>query len=146
MRPTARSSEDRADDDVEIALPDDPSAPTLARSVVRETLTRWGLPELIDNAELAVSELVTNAYKHALPPVSLRLSQRACIVRMDVSDMRPATETVELPIPSEDCDESGRGRGIIAAVSDHSGTEQPTGAGQSTSSYASWDVENDAKG
>jgi anti-sigma regulatory factor (Ser/Thr protein kinase) len=141
MTPTARGSTDRAPDDVHVALPDDEGAPTIARRVVRETLTEWELPDLIDDAELAVSELVTNAFKHARPPVTLKVSQRDCTVRIDVTDRRPATLSRVLPVVSEDCDESGRGRGIIAAVSDRSGTDHPTGEGESTSSYASWDVD-----
>ena len=141
MTPTARTGTDRADDDVLVVLPDDLSAPNLARQVVRETLTRWQLPDLIDDAELAVSELVTNACKHARPPVVLRLVQRTGSVRVDVSDMRPATLTLVLPVVSRDSDESGRGRGIIAAVSDHSGTDYAVNVGESTSSYACWDVD-----
>jgi anti-sigma regulatory factor (Ser/Thr protein kinase) len=141
MTPTARGFTDRAADDVLVTLPDDEGAPTVARRVVRETLTEWELPDLIDDAALAVSELVTNAFKHAKPPVTLRVSQRDCTVRIDVTDMRPATTSLVVPVMSEDCDESGRGRGIIAAVSDRSGTDHPTGEGESTSAYATWDVD-----
>jgi anti-sigma regulatory factor (Ser/Thr protein kinase) len=140
MTPTASAGGERAGDDVVVVLPEDLGAPNLARKVIRETLTRWQRLELLDHAELAVSELVTNACKHALPPVVLRLSRTAGQVRIEVSDMRPATQSHVLPVVSQDSDESGRGLGIIAAVSDHSGTDHPTGAGESTSSYVSWDV------
>ena len=141
MTPPARTPSDCADDDVRVSLPDDVSAPGVAREVVRETLTRWCLPELFDDVELAVSELVTNAFKHALPPVVLQLSQRAAKIRIDVSDMRPATVTVELPIASQLDDESGRGRGIVAAVSDDSGTDHAADGGPGASAYASWDID-----
>ena len=142
MTTPERPDSGRAGADVLVALPDDASAPGLAREVVRETLTRWGLTHLIDDAELAVSELVTNAVQHALPPVVLRLTQGADVVRVDVSDMRPATLSLVLPV-SNDADESGRGRGIVAAVSDHSGTSDTPGDGPGTSSFASWDVDPD---
>ena len=141
MTPPARTPADCADDDVRVELPDDASAPGLAREAVRETLTRWCLPELYDDVELAVSELVTNAFKHARPPVVLQLRQRSGKVRIDVSDMRPATISVELPIMSKDSDESGRGRGIVAAVSDESGTDHSADGGPGASAYASWDVD-----
>lgn len=145
MTSEVRTDEDPAcDDDVSVDLPDDATAPTLARQVVRETLARWGLPELVDDAELAVSELVTNSFKHALPPVVLSLCRRPGSVRIDVSDMRPMTVSCELPLASQDTDESGRGRGIIEAVSHHSGTEDTEGPGDGKSSYASWDVEPQA--
>jgi anti-sigma regulatory factor (Ser/Thr protein kinase) len=141
MTPRVRSGTDRPDGDVLVALPDDVGAPALARQAVRETLLAWRLADLIDDVQLAVSELVTNAFQHARPPVFLRLSQRRGKLRIDVSDMRPATQTLVLPVVSKDSDESGRGRGIVAAVSDHSGTDDAAGEGDSTSAYASWDVD-----
>ena len=143
MTPPERTDGDPAGSDVVVTLPDDAGAPRQARQVVRETLTRWCLPDLIDNAELAVSELVTNAYRHALPPVVLSLTQCADEVRVSVSDMRPATVSLVLPLASKDTDESGRGRGIIAAVSDRSGTDETAAGDASTSSFASWDVDPD---
>lgn len=48
-------------------LPDDPGCAMSARAYVRQTLAGLQLPKkLIDDAELAVSELATNAWKHAL--------------------------------------------------------------------------------
>ncbi|MEV6983444.1 hypothetical protein AB0M95_19615 [Sphaerisporangium sp. NPDC051017] len=43
------------------ALPTDPAMVGEARAMVRKTLTDWGLPHLVDDAELVISELVTNA-------------------------------------------------------------------------------------
>src|SRR5690606_41679025 len=39
--------------------------PRRARWFVRSVLTRWGLPEVLDDAELLVDELVCNAMRHA---------------------------------------------------------------------------------
>jgi anti-sigma regulatory factor (Ser/Thr protein kinase) len=141
VRATGRTAEERANDDVTVRLPDDASSPRLAREAVRTALARWGLPELFDDVELAVSELVTNAIKHGLPPVILSLRQRAGSMRIAVSDMRPATVTRDLPLPSLDTDESGRGRSIVDAVSDHSGSESTSGDGGGKSVFASWDVD-----
>jgi anti-sigma regulatory factor (Ser/Thr protein kinase) len=143
MTPSARTHKGRASDDVSVTLPDDPTAPGKAREMVRGTLAGWDLAALIDDAVLAVSELATNALKHGLPPVVLRIRQRRESVRMDVTDTRPSTASRDLVVVSLDADESGRGRGIIEAVSDHSGTEQTTDDSAGKSSYASWDLDPD---
>lgn len=139
MTTPARTPDERASDGVVCELPNDTSAPARGREVVRTAFVRWGLCELVDDAELAVSELVTNAVKHGLPPVVLTLTQRQGRVTVHVSDTRPAITSVEWPLLSESTDESGRGRGIIAAVSDRSGTDEIDALGKS--SYASWDVD-----
>jgi hypothetical protein len=71
--------------------------------------------------------------------VSLRLCQRPEAIRIDVSDMRPATASIGLTTRRDD-DESGRGRFIVDAVSDHSGTDEVFEHGPGKSSYASWDI------
>lgn len=139
MTPPARTLQERANGRVVVELSDDEGSPGHARKVVRETFSRWGLAALLDDAELAVSELVTNAIKHGLPPVVLTLCQTRGCVRMDVSDTRPATASREWPV-SRDTDESGRGRAIVEAVSDQSGTDLRSGPGKS--SFASWDVDS----
>lgn len=140
MADRARTAEERASEEVVVELPDDRASAGMARSAVRETFTRWGLAVLIDDAALAASELVTNAFKHGGPPVQLRLCQHAHRVTIDVIDTRPVTVSLEWPVAaSQDLDESGRGRGIIEAVSDHSGTDHASDQGKSC--YAAWDVD-----
>ena len=140
MSDTGRTPEQKAGEQIEVELPMGDSAAGQARDAVRESFARWGLDVLVDDVVLAVSELVTNAVKHGLPPVRLTISQSAGRVRIDVSDMRPATDGLEWPVvASEDSAESGRGRRIVEAVSDRSGTDVADGEGKS--SYASWDVD-----
>ncbi|HVE98488.1 MAG TPA: ATP-binding protein [Mycobacteriales bacterium] len=135
-----RTAEERVGEQIEIELPYGDAAAHQARAAVRKSFTRWGLGVLVDDVVLAVSELVTNAVRHGLPPVRLTICQSAGRVRIDVSDMRPATNGLEWPVLAcEDSAESGRGRGIVEAVSDHSGMELADGDGKS--SYASWDVD-----
>lgn len=117
-------------------LPNDVTAAGQARGAVRRTLTAWHLPCFVDNAVLAVSELVTNAVKHGLPPVGLRMSRRSSQLRVDVSDSRPdAVPSSRRPV---DTKESGRGLAVISAVSDHSGSEHIPGDGKNV--FASWDL------
>ncbi|WP_325117158.1 MULTISPECIES: ATP-binding protein [Streptomyces] len=81
--------------------------------------------DLADDALLVVSELITNAVVHALPPASLCLSRQggraACAVRIEVTDAGPALpphhgRSPRLP------EETGRGSAIVAALSARSGT------------------------
>ena len=67
----------------------------ISRSFTRMTLRRWGLAGLCDQAELVVSELVTNAIRHGLVsarriieeyPVGLRLLAQAPFVTCLVTD------------------------------------------------------------
>ena len=123
-----------------MSLPDDAGAPGQARRVVREALTEWGLAHLVDDAELVVSELVTNAWRHGLPPVLLELRHSGTALRLDVTDRRPATARRELVVASQD-DESGRGQGIVTAASDDDGVDVSPTAGKRV--YASWDTPAD---
>ncbi|MFD3374877.1 MULTISPECIES: ATP-binding protein [unclassified Streptomyces] len=60
------------------------------RRDVRGQLERWGLGELADDAALVVSELLGNALRHGLPPISVSLtlqgSERGQTVRIGVTD------------------------------------------------------------
>ncbi|MFD9688343.1 ATP-binding protein [Kitasatospora sp. NPDC059088] len=57
-----------------------------ARRMVRGKLVEWGLPELIDAAEVVVSELVTNAVK------------TGCLARMTVTVRRVTDRTVRVAV------------------------------------------------
>ncbi|MFF4814768.1 ATP-binding protein [Kitasatospora sp. NPDC001309] len=57
-----------------------------ARRMVRGKLVEWGLPELIDAAEVVVSELVTNAVK------------TGCLARMAVTVRRVTDRTVRVAV------------------------------------------------
>ncbi|MCW2571231.1 MAG: putative regulatory protein [Frankiales bacterium] len=118
------------------ALPNDDTAPGEARREVKRTLALWHLPEVIDDAVLAASELVTNAVLHGLPPIGMRLRRRVGLVRLDVDDARP--ETTSRPQRSVEPAESGRGLDIVRQVSDHMGITQIAGKGKCI--YAAWDI------
>ncbi len=51
-----------------IDVPADPSSPSVARSHARSVLSEWSSEELSETVELLVSELVTNAVRHASGP------------------------------------------------------------------------------
>lgn len=93
----------------------DPAHVRLARSFVARTLREWKLGALVDDAQLVVSELASNAVLHARGEVRVRLrSDGKFWVRIELRDDNP-----RLPVPvafSHDAT-SGRGLSIVDAVS-----------------------------
>jgi anti-sigma regulatory factor (Ser/Thr protein kinase) len=57
-----------------------------ARSLVRSSLTSWGLAPEIPALELAVSELVTNALVHGSGDIEVQLTTSDGVVRLAVAD------------------------------------------------------------
>jgi anti-sigma regulatory factor (Ser/Thr protein kinase) len=135
-----RSGQDAAkspDDETAVFhLPNDDTAPARARRDVRKTLTGWRLLSIVDDAVLAVSELVTNAVRHGLPPIGLLLRRRTGQVRMEVDDAR--RDLLVTGPTSGPLDESGRGLDIVREVADHLGAERIPGDGKYV--YASWNT------
>jgi anti-sigma regulatory factor (Ser/Thr protein kinase) len=129
---------------VGMSLPNDATAPGSARHAVRETLTRWRLPALVDSCVLTVSELVTNALRHGLPPLGLVVRRRKGAVRIDVMDARPEPLEDMGRLQPDELAESGRGLEIIRAVADDLGSEHIPGDGKNV--YASWNVAADRAG
>ncbi|MBV2356333.1 ATP-binding protein [Streptomyces sp. J2-1] len=94
-----------------------PGSVPAVRHRVRSVLTGWHVAaELVEDALLVVSELVTNAIVHALPPAVLRLSWLpAGTLRVEVADTGPAIPTCRVP-GDFDPDEHGRGMTIVRAL------------------------------
>jgi anti-sigma regulatory factor (Ser/Thr protein kinase) len=96
------------------ALLPQPESVKLARDFTRVTLRSWGLSALSDDAELVVSELVTNALRHAVrgpdsdkPAITLRLLAQAPYLMCMVSD-----PSREIPLRRESGPEDPTGRGL----------------------------------
>ena len=87
-------------------LPWSPTACAQARSAIRDVLSRWGLGGLVPTTELLVSELVSNALRHAVGPLVLTL-ERVSDVRCLVSDGSSAP-----PRPTDAGLEAEHGRGL----------------------------------
>lgn len=91
-----------------------------ARRWTSRQLTAWGLEEAIFTTELVVSELVTNAIRHASSPIQLRLIHDAGLI-CEVSD---ASSTAPHMRRARSFDEGGRGLLLVAQLTQRWGTRQ----------------------
>jgi anti-sigma regulatory factor (Ser/Thr protein kinase) len=92
-----------------IELRPEPTSPGRARRFVRSLMSAWGVgDQVVDDAELLVTELVTNAVIHARTAVTLEVEAADGTVRFKVSDESPRRVEIKSPSP-----ESATGRGLI---------------------------------
>jgi anti-sigma regulatory factor (Ser/Thr protein kinase) len=75
-------------------LAPDHTAAARARQFVAVTLRAWGLDEAVEDAELLVSELVTNAILHARSPATVRIDHTPPRLRVAVCDSSPSPPRV----------------------------------------------------
>ncbi|WP_269801387.1 ATP-binding protein [Streptomyces odonnellii] len=107
-----------------------PSCVGLARAELRKVLADWGLAELEDSALLVLSELVTNAARHARVchdwEIETRYVPTPGTVRIEVHDASPRRPE---PRPADPDAIDGRGLILVAALADDWGvTERDDGA------------------
>jgi serine phosphatase RsbU (regulator of sigma subunit) len=90
-----------------------PTEARRAREITREQLGRWGLYDLIDTAELLVSELVANALRSNSRHIELRM-MRVGKLLIEVAD-----EDFNLPKlqRADPDDEQGRGLSVVSRLS-----------------------------
>ncbi|MFS4093957.1 ATP-binding protein [Streptomyces sp. AF1A] len=93
------------------------------RRVLRTHLRLWGLSELIETAQLCVSELVSNVIRHVGPgtPATLAVSMHGTYLRMEVHD--PDTRALPTLVDSADDAETGRGMALVAASAERWGVQ-----------------------
>ncbi|MEU3467830.1 SpoIIE family protein phosphatase [Streptomyces sp. NPDC006687] len=98
-----------------------------ARAFVRDTLQGWGFADIVDDAVVLTSELVTNAVIHAGTQAEVLCLRAEGGVRVEIADRYPERE---LPLrhpderPYADPDrESGRGLMLCAAIATRWGVE-----------------------
>ncbi|MFY1677981.1 MULTISPECIES: sodium/proline symporter PutP [unclassified Streptomyces] len=99
-------------------LPADPAAVAQARVRCARRLAEWGLHDLAYTTELIVSELVTNAIRHASGPVGIRLIRDRFLI-CEVSDTSNTTPRLR---HARTTDEGGRGLFIVARLAQRWGT------------------------
>ncbi|MEU4882956.1 SpoIIE family protein phosphatase [Streptomyces althioticus] len=97
-----------------------------ARSFVRDTLQGWGFGDIVDDAVVLTSELVTNAVVHAGTSAELLCLRSTDGVRIEVADRYPERE---IPLQGSPIDmgspdrEGGRGLQLCAALAGHWGVD-----------------------
>ncbi|MFJ8045413.1 SpoIIE family protein phosphatase [Kitasatospora sp. NPDC096147] len=106
-----------------------------ARGFVRDALLGWGLPEVVDDAVVLVSELVTNAVVHAGTSAEVAVLREQETVRIEVTDRHPERglpSFANVPAPGADQfgdldGEGGRGLLMCSAISNCWGVEYSAG-------------------
>ncbi|MEV1082414.1 SpoIIE family protein phosphatase [Streptomyces sp. NPDC050211] len=93
-------------------VPADPAAVADIRARATRRVEEWGLADLAMTTELIVSELVTNAIRHAAPPIRLRLLRDARLT-CEVAD---ASSTAPRLRHARSMDEGGRGLFLVAQL------------------------------
>ncbi|GII88773.1 hypothetical protein Ssi03_67630 [Sphaerisporangium siamense] len=94
-------------------LASEPVSVGTARELTRKTLTGWGLFHVVDDVELVISELVTNALIHGSGPVTMALHHAGPAIIGAVSDGGGARLHVRDAEPEET---GGRGLSIVQAL------------------------------
>ncbi|MGJ5749943.1 PAS domain S-box-containing protein [Streptomyces puniciscabiei] len=97
----------------------DPAVVADARKEATRQLSEWGLDDLVFTTELVVSELVTNAIRHAEGPVRLRLIRERAAVICEVSDGSATAPHLRHPRTT---DEGGRGLLLVSQFAERWGT------------------------
>ncbi|MET8983390.1 SpoIIE family protein phosphatase [Streptomyces sp. NPDC004539] len=114
----------------------DPAAVADIRKKAVGQLKAWGLTSATFVTELIVSEMVTNAIRHAAPPIQLRLIHDRRLI-CEVSD---ASNTAPHMRRARTYDEGGRGLLLVAQLTQRWGT-RPTAKGKTI--WAEQSVEYD---
>ena len=99
--------------------------PAQARAAVLQCAEELGLDGICDDVILLVSEMVTNAIRHAAPPVRLEMASGDCDVVVAVCDGSPLEPAPRRP--GEDA-EGGRGMLLVDLLAvDHGVRADPPG-------------------
>ena len=122
---------------LQLTLPACPQPVRLARQVTREVLLAWRLAHVEETAVLIVSELVTNAVRHATCTDAITLELRVVQTRLRIEAYRCRPGLV-VPRTTGQFDEPGFGCALLDALADKWGVrETVTG----TTAWAELDVE-----
>lgn len=103
-----------------VTLPPLPQSAGQARTFVAAALAKMGLDGLIEAAQLAVSELVTNAVLHANTVIEVAVVAAAPGVRVEVCDDHPAMPAIR---DYGGYATTGRGLGLVSTLASRLGIE-----------------------
>jgi anti-sigma regulatory factor (Ser/Thr protein kinase) len=99
-------------------VPSDPAIVSTMRSALTRQLAEWDLDELAFATELMLSELITNAIRHATGPIRVRMLRGRSLI-CEVSD---ASSTSPHLRRAAITDEGGRGLFLVAQLAQRWGT------------------------
>ncbi|KQX82834.1 ATP-binding protein [Streptomyces sp. Root1310] len=101
----------------------EPTEVAALRRIMRLHLGIWGLQEVADDAQLCMSELVSNVITHVGPgtPVTLAVSMNGVRLRIEVHD--PDARALPTLLDAKVESESGRGMALVDAIADRWGVQ-----------------------
>jgi len=102
----------------------DARSPSRGRAFVSRHLDAHGMGQMVDDVQLVVSELATNAMVHAKTSFTVTLSAAAGSVRVEVLD---GSGSGPVLVTARDLDTGGRGVAIVDALSRDWGVTRRTG-------------------
>jgi anti-sigma regulatory factor (Ser/Thr protein kinase) len=108
---------------VQLTLPASGQPVRLARQVAREVLTAWQLCHVEETAVLLVSELVTNAIRHARSTDTITLDLEAGRTRLCVEVYR-SRPGLALPRTAGEFDPSDYGSVLVQSLADRFGVRE----------------------
>lgn len=99
----------------------EPTEVAALRRIMRLHLGLWGLQEVVEDAQLCVSELVSNVIKHVGPgtPATLAVSMNGVHLRIEIHD--PDTRALPVLLDAIADSEAGRGMALVDAVAERWG-------------------------
>ena len=103
-----------------VVLPSEPASAKRARDLSTARCLAWGVPSLSSDVALVVTELVSNAVRHAGTTVTLTLRPLVDGVRLEVAD---GTTRPLHPRSSDQDAEGGRGLLLVDALSTRYGVQ-----------------------
>ena len=104
----------------ELLLPTEGTSPALARRFAQDSGCREHGLEMLDDALLLISELVTNSVLHGGPPIVLAVDCDGSGLHVRVRDGGP---TMPVPRSADAAAESGRGMSLVDLLSSTWGVE-----------------------
>ena len=118
--PQTEGAEDERLRTASMTLPPDPSSARSARELLRLLNRSWHVAAL-DDADLLLTEIVTNAVIHARTPMTLQVVWERDLLRIEVSDGSPAMPRARRA--TRRC-EHGRGLLLLDRLADSWGVTQ----------------------
>jgi anti-sigma regulatory factor (Ser/Thr protein kinase) len=99
-----------------------PESAAAARAFVERTLREWGCRELIDDARVVVTELVSNVVRHAGTDIQVDLELHRDRIRIGVADRAGGRVVMQTADPRADL--GGRGLRLVDELSERWGVDQ----------------------